>query len=97
MAYTDSMTDHFNFRLNQDYFHSTDFLPRLSLVVKMPNLLINIFKQKPSQFALRFQSSERLTELAIREPQINMFLFLDGSSKLNLQFNAFCSYFFDEQ
>ena len=44
MAYTDSMSEHYNFPLNQDYFRSKDNLPRLNFFLKMPELFVNIYK-----------------------------------------------------
>lgn len=46
MGYTDSLNDQFNFKLNQDFFRSTDCLPQMSLSLKMPYLLINIYNHR---------------------------------------------------
>lgn len=82
-AFTDMLEKKYDFRNTEEYFKSTSFLLKNGIYIKTNSIALKIFES----------NEVLLTELSIREPQINIMMYLNNQHNHEIILEQISSYF----
>ncbi len=83
--YTDGKENLYNFKNEEEYFRSTDYLLKAKIKIASQYLQMSLFEKE-----------EIFTELAIKCPEIEINCYLNKRYNYSIIFDKICSYYFNK-